>query len=73
MSALPALRLVGQRCQCTACGEGFNRVSTFDRHRVGEFDVDRRCLTTAEMEAKGWRYNAQRFWVTGGGYRGATA
>lgn len=60
-------KLTGSRCQCTACGTYFNRVSTFDKHRVGEFGADRRCLTADEMTAKGWRENAAGFVVTGGG------
>jgi hypothetical protein len=41
---------------CTSgCHENFNSLTAFDRHRVGKFDPDeRRCLTTAEMLAKGW-------------------
>lgn len=56
--------LTGNKCQCTACGEFFNRVSTFDRHRVGVIGVDRRCLTSDEMTAKGWRLNGRGFWLT---------
>lgn len=56
--------LKGQRCECAACGELFNRTSTFDRHRVGEFGVDRRCLTPDEMLAREWRKNERGFWLT---------
>jgi hypothetical protein len=59
-----SMRLSGNRCQCTACGEFFNRVSTFDKHRVGQIGVDRRCLTPEEMRANGWRLNAAGFWIT---------
>lgn len=58
------MKLTGERCQCTGCGEYFNRVSTFDRHRVGEHGVDRRCLTVEEMEAKTWRKNEAGFWLS---------
>lgn len=57
------------RCQCAACGELFNRTRVFDRHRVGEYAKagewahHRRCLTVAEMTARGWRRNAAGFWV----------
>jgi hypothetical protein len=61
------MKLTGNRCQCTACGRYFNRVSTFEKHRIGTFEVDRRCMTDAEMEAKGWRQNAAGFIVTGAG------
>jgi hypothetical protein len=56
------------QCQCTACGHLFNRVSTFDKHRVGTFDAvepyergTRRCLTWPEMEARGWRMRPDGF------------
>lgn len=68
MSA-PVLR--GSRCQCAACGEFFSRPRAFDRHRVGsyakqgEWRGDRRCLTPAEMMAKGWTRNPAGIWVTG--------
>lgn len=61
------MKLVGNRCQCAACGAYFNRVSTFDRHRVGEFGVSRRCLSEQEMQAKGWKPNAKGFWITASG------
>lgn len=56
--------LTGNKCECPACGEMFNRVSTFDKHRVGTFGVDRRCLSPEEMAAKGWRVNDRGFWLT---------
>ena len=68
------MNITGSRCQCTACGEHFNRVSTFDRHRIGnyakpgEWAGDRRCMTADEMTAKGWRPNATGWWVTGGSF-----
>lgn len=65
---MTAPRLTGNRCQCTACLEVFNSESTFDRHRVGPFEspeapAKRRCLTPAEMTAKGWLHNAAGFWI----------
>jgi hypothetical protein len=60
------MKLVGNRCQCTACGEYFNSARTFDRHRVGRFaPLQRRCLTVTEMEAKGWVRNAAGYWISG--------
>lgn len=56
-------RLTGARCRCGGCGERFNSVSGFDRHRVGPPDA-RRCLTPAELVAKGWLVNSAGFWVT---------
>lgn len=61
-----ALRLNGNRCRCTACGEHFNSVSTFDRHRVGGWQgrgADRRWLNPSEMRANGWSLNARGFWI----------
>lgn len=61
-------RLTGNRCQCTACGEYFNGVQPFDKHRAGhyakpgEWQGNRRCLTVAEMEAHGFIRNAAGFW-----------
>ena len=62
-------RLTGNRSQCPTCGEYFNGVQPFDKHRVGEYakagqPTTRRCLTVAEMEARGWTRNAKGFWTT---------
>ena len=56
-------QLKGDRCQCPSCREYFNSTYAFDRHRVGQFEVDRRCLATAEMVAKGMAKNAVGYWV----------
>lgn len=56
-------KLTGPRCQCCGCGEYFSRERAFDRHRVGQFGVDRRCLTTSELIARGWHRNPAGFWV----------
>jgi len=59
-------RLAGARCQCAVCGKYFNSVSTFDRHRVGNFKDsgrNRRCLAVAELWAKGWSTNSAGFWI----------
>ncbi len=61
-----AQRLTGNRCRCSACGEYFNSVSTFDRHRHGGWQgrgADRRCLSPAELKARGWTLNAHGFWI----------
>ena len=61
------MKLTGSRCQCSACGEYFNRSSLFDRHRVGSFQPRaRRCLSPDEMSEKGWRKNSAGFWVGAG-------
>lgn len=62
-------KLTGSRCMCRGCGELFNSTSTFDRHRTGTFAPlgawahNRRCLTPAELEAKGWCRNGASFWI----------
>lgn len=61
--------LTGKRCQCGGCGEVFSRLRAFDRHRVesyakpGEWQGARRCLTPAEMTARGWQRNAAGCWI----------
>ena len=35
--------LKGKRCQCSGCGEFFSAISTFDKHRKGDFAVGRYC------------------------------
>jgi hypothetical protein len=60
--------LAGQRCQCTGCGQQFNRTTTFARHRVASFGTlrdpgGRRCLSTEEMQDRGWRLNGAGFWL----------
>lgn len=60
------LRMTGNRCRCTACGEAFNSSSVFDRHRVGGWQgrgADRRCLSPSEMRARGWTINAHGYWI----------
>jgi len=59
-------KLTGSRCQCPRCGEHFNSVSVFDRHRVGNWEAEgrnRRCLTVLEMLSRGWRLNRRGFWI----------
>ena len=60
--------LTGSRCLCRTCGERFNSVSMFDRHRVGRVDLaapsyGRRCLTVEEMTERGYSLNAAGFWI----------
>jgi hypothetical protein len=61
---------------CSACGEDFGSVGTFDKHRVGVHDYTlteglrmdppredgRRCLAIWEMEAKGWHLDRRMLW-----------
>jgi hypothetical protein len=55
--------LNGDRNQCQGCKEYFNSTFAFDKHRIGQFGIDRRCMTTEEMEAKGMCVNTHGFWV----------
>ena len=62
------MKLTGDRCRCAGppyngCGEYFNSTYSFDLHRTGDPD-SRRCLTVAEMEARGMSRNAAGFWIT---------
>ena len=62
-----AYRLTGSRCRCQACGELFNSVTAFTRHRVGPWTdrgAWRRCLTHSEMIQNGWTCNVAGFWIT---------
>ena len=63
--------------QCGACGEDFNGVRLFDRHRVGvhaytiteglnmepPHEDGRRCLDTDEMQERGWAKNDRGRWI----------
>lgn len=62
--ARPRLRGNNQ-CRCSACGELFATVATFDKHRTGDYSNGRRCLIRSEMLAKGWIQNASQFWIRG--------
>src|SRR5688500_6302023 len=42
------------QCGCSVCSKVFSSISGFDMHRVGPHDERRRCLTSAEIEAKGY-------------------
>lgn len=60
------MKLTGSRCQCAACGEVFNSVTIFDRHRREIYAAAgrlRHCLTPAAMAARGWSRNASGFWI----------
>lgn len=57
-----APRLTGSRCLCRTCGQRFNSVSMFDRHRVGVYP-SRRCLTTVELSQHGFKLNLAGFWI----------
>ena len=56
-----AIPVGSMKNQCPGCGELFGGVRTFDLHRYGPFTA-RKCLTAAELAAKGWRHDAAGFW-----------
>jgi len=45
------------------CCQSFGSMSAFDKHRTGK-PSSRRCLTTAEMAAKGWHVDDHGAWRT---------
>ena len=55
--------LVGECCLCSACGEIFEKVNGFDKHRAGNPE-NRCCLTPDEMRGKGMVINSYRRWGT---------
>lgn len=58
--------LNGNQCYCTGCHDYFNSVSSFDRHRAGDWmnrGANRRCRTAEELTAKGWSRNKRGFWI----------
>ena len=69
--ARPPIKLGTSRCQCTGCNEYFSSTHAFDKHRTGtfakpgEWQGTRRCMTTAEMLAKGFQLREPGVWVTG--------
>jgi uncharacterized C2H2 Zn-finger protein len=52
------------RNECPTCDKLFKSVKAFDKHRTGEYGVNRRCLTEEEMLAKGMSKNRRGFWIT---------
>lgn len=56
------MQLRGDRNQCTGCGLYFNSSHAFEKHRVGDHGVNRRCLNPDEMLSKGMVLGADGFW-----------
>lgn len=54
----PMLPVGTNRCQCSGCDRYFSSVGSFDKHRR-----EGRCLTEAEMLARGMLVNARGYWV----------
>jgi|GEM_PF-1557872 len=61
---MSTLTVSNSRCQCSGCGEFFNSLSPFDKHRIGRHGVDRRCLSEPEMLEAGMDKNTAGYWVT---------
>jgi len=56
---------------CRVCHQTFSGTSTGDTHRVGDhgtllLPLGRRCLTPAEMDARGMVLNRNKIWTSGG-------
>lgn len=64
MRANPEVKLSGDRNECPGCGKLFNSTFAFDKHRIGKFGKDRRCMTGTEMVAAGMDVNAAGFLVS---------
>ena len=58
------MRLTGDRNQCQGCKQYFNSTFAFDKHRTGEFGINRRCLSIDEMTSKGMAQNTSGFWIS---------
>lgn len=60
-------KLTGGRCECAACLLRFTSVREFDRHRTGahakpgEYAGNRRCLSLAELLARGWQMDGRGY------------
>ena len=54
------MKLTGNRCLCSGCGEYFNSVSAFDMHRSGPADA-RVCRQPGEA---GMVRNEAGYWIT---------
>lgn len=60
----PRPHLTGGKNECPSCLKLFRSTFSFEIHRTGQIGVDRRCMTTAEMLAKGMLTNASSCWVS---------
>lgn len=59
------MKLSGDHNQCAGCGEHFNSTAAFDKHRIGQFGIDRRCASVDEISVKGMIRNRNGWWITG--------
>ncbi len=64
MRANPHVVLRGDHNECAGCGQLFNSVRAFEKHRIGDFGKDRRCATIQEMIANGMSCSSTGWWIT---------
>lgn len=57
-------RLRGDHCQCATCGQYFNSARAFDRHRIGQHGISRRCRSEFEVRRAGMSRNASGWWIS---------
>lgn len=57
-------KLTGNRNHCRSCDQYFNSIRAFEKHRIGEFGLNRRCMTPQEMEAVGMILRPDGFWIS---------
>ena len=60
---MTTLKVGKRRNQCSGCKVFFNSVTAFDKHRTGDYGVNRRCMTVEEMIAKGMSVNEAGYWI----------
>ncbi len=63
---VPVSHLTGRRCACGNCGELFNSLPAFDKHRINIPGTrgDRGCRDELEMIEAGMSVNLAGYWVT---------
>lgn len=58
------LKVGHKRCKCPSCGEFFNSIAAFDKHRAGTHVEGKTCLDAEGMKAIGMDTNNDGYWVT---------
>lgn len=58
------LKVGHNRCRCPSCGEFFNSIAGFDKHRTGTYTEGRVCLSADGMKEIGMDTNSDGYWVT---------
>ena len=56
------MKLRGDRNQCPGCAKYFNSTHAFERHRIGDHGINRRCATEEQMLFKGMVLGKDGFW-----------